>query len=501
MEVLKKYKHQILFHFLLNSIVSLFITLSCYYHIPVYKFKDFSFYAIHFIVLQFSVFGILYFLSLNKYLFKIVFPILFLGFAAIAFWIYTLDIAISGSIVQISLETKPDIVVDLISIPLIIYMILAVLSLILIFRFYTKLTFNSIKSPLTILAILGISGYFLVENYKYGTFKRKMPYNVVAAVKEYQKQNTIVLKSIDTEINSNTKDLSVVFILGESVRADHLQLNGYPRETTPLLSKRTNIISFTNTYTPLTYTAISVPQILSNASLTDDYSEAKYSLIEILNKAKIQTNWIGNQTPEKSFNPFIQQSNFSTIIDPFHSELSFQKSFDENLLPDFKKVFSSNKNQFTVLHMMGSHWWYETRYPDNFRKFKPVIKSKHVNSNSKEEMINSYDNTLLYLDYFINETIKHVEEQNSNSIVIYLSDHGEILGENNLWLHAQSHKSSENPGMLIWFSEKFKQNNEALISRLQSHQNKTIPLDFFFPSILELYKIEGIPYDKQKVIF
>lgn len=501
MEVIRKYKHHILFHLLLNIIVSVFITFSCYYHIPIYKISDFSFYAIHFLVLQFSVFGILYFLSLNKYIFKILFPILFLIFSGIAYWIYTMDIAVSHSTIQITLETKPDIIAGLISIPLIIHTFLSVLALIIIFKFYNKLTLNSLKSPLTILAIIGISGYFIVENYRYGTFNRKIPYNVGISFRDYLSQNNLVLKNIDNKISSNVEDLSVVFILGESVRADHLQTNGYHRKTTPLLAKQNNLISFPNAYTPLTYTAISVPQILSNATLTDDYSISKYSLIQVLNKANIQTNWIGNQTPEKSYETFIKQSSFNTILDPLHSELSFQKSYDENLLPIFKNVFKPNQNQFTVLHMMGSHWWYETRYPEKFRNFKPVIKSKHVNSNSKEEMINSYDNTILYLDYFINETIKYIEAKNSNSLIIYLSDHGEILGENNLWLHAQPEKASENPAMLIWYSEKFKQQNEAIISRLQSHKNRTIPLDFFFHSILELYKIDGIPYDKQKVIF
>jgi lipid A ethanolaminephosphotransferase len=501
MEVIKKYKQQILFHLLLNIFVSIFITFSCYYHIPIYKFNDFSFYAIHFLVLQFSVFGILYFLSLNKYVFKIVFPVIFMILSGIAYWIYTMDITVSHSVIQISLETKPDIIMGLISLPLIIYTILSVLTLIVIFKTHNKLTVNTINSPLTILAVFGILGYYIVENQKYGTFNRKMPYNVVIAFRDYLSQNKLVLKKIENKVSTNVDDLSVVFILGESVRADHLQINGYHRETTPLLAKNNNLISFPYAYTPLTYTAISVPQILSNATLTDDYSIPKYSLIEILNEANIQTNWVGNQTAEKSYETFIQQSNFSTILDPMHSELSFQKSHDENLLPIFKNVFKPSQNQFTVLHMMGSHWWYETRYPDKFRKFNPVIKSKHVNSNSKEEMINSYDNTILYLDYFINETIKYVESKNSNSIIIYLADHGELLGENNKWLHAQNEKASQNPAMLIWYSEKFKQQNKAIISRLESHQNQKIPLDFFFNSILELYKIEGIPYDKQKAIF
>src|SRR5690606_13202239 len=145
--------------------------------------------------------------------------------------------------------------------------------------------------------------------------------------------------------------------------------------------KRSNIISFSDTFTPFTYTAQSLRQILTDATFTDDYSQPKYSLIDVLNKAGIESNWIGNQTPEKSFEIFKNQARFSTIIDPMHSELSFQKAYDDQLLPDFKRVFIPGKNQFTVLHMMGSHWWYETRYPETFRQFLPVIDNKHIGSN------------------------------------------------------------------------------------------------------------------------
>ena len=501
MVAIKKYKAQIYFHLFLNLIVGVFITFASFSHIPLYDFKDHLFYFSHFLMVQFSVFGFLYFLSINKKLFTFIFPILFIFFSIIAYWIYSQDITISQSIIQVSLETKPDIVLDLISIPFILYILISIIVVFFVFKFYKKVTINQWKSPLIVIALIGILTYFFFENYKYGSFNRRIPYNVVFSIKDYFNQNVLIVKPIDQLLKTNVDSLNVVFILGESVRADHLQLNGYNRATTPLLSKRTNIISFPNAYTPLTYTAISVPQILSNASINDNYEDAKYSLIDALNHANIQTNWIGNQTPEKSYEIFIKESKFSKIIDPLHSDLSFQKEYDEKLIPVFKEIFSPYKNQFTTIHMMGSHWWYETRYPDIFRKFKPVIRSKHIPSNSTVEMINSYDNTILYLDYFIDEIIKNVEKYDSNTLVIYLSDHGEILGENGKWLHAQNNSKAENPAMILWYSNKFKEKYPEMISKLKSIQSKKINLDFFFPSILNLYQIEGIDYDKSESVF
>ena len=350
------------------------------------------------------------------------------------------------------------------------------------------------------MALVAVFTSYALENSRFGILTRRLPYVVSYAVTDYFSQNKLILKSAPKNLKTNVDSLQVVFILGESVRADHLQLNGYARETNPLLSKRKNIISFSNMYTSNTYTAASIPQILTNASLSDDYNQPKYSLIDILNQAHIQTTWIGNQTPEKSYEMFIKQSGFSKIIDPLHSELSFQKTYDEKLIPLFKSLYQPNQNQFTTIHMMGSHWWYETRYPASFRKFKPVIQSKNIPSNSTEEMINSYDNTLVYLDFFINEIIQEVEKQNTKALIIYLADHGELLVEDKLWLHVQRGKAAENPAMLIWYSNKFQKTHSEIIDRWDRNHTKKTDLDFFFPSLISLFDIEGIDYNKNKTL-
>lgn len=498
MEAIKKYKSQLFFHLLLNLIFGIFITLSSYYNLPLNDFKGRFYYLIHFILLQFSIYGYLYFLSINKYIFRFVFPIIFILLSTIAFWVYTQDIVISKSIIQASIETKPDILIDLISFPLFLYILLILIITFFILKLHSRLEINQLKSPLLLLALLSFFSFSIIEKNRTGTFESRLPFNFITALKEYFNQNEIHFKTIKKKPKTTVDSLNIVFILGESVRADHLQLNGYNRKTTPLLAKRNNIISFPNTFTPLTYTAISVPQILTNASIYDKNKTAKYSLIDVLNNSGIQTNWIGNQTPEKSYEVFINQSKFKKILDPLHSELSFQKEYDEKLIPEFKKIYNPHKNQFTLIHMMGSHWWYETRYPKSFSIFKPTIKSKYVPSNTKQEMINSYDNTLLYLDFFIDQIIKKVEQNNSKTIVIYLSDHGELLGENGLWLHAQPGKESENPAMLIWYSDNFYNTHAAYITLLKEKRNQKVNLDFFFPTILDLFKVEGIQYDKSK---
>lgn len=499
MEVIKKYKSQFLFHFILNLACVVFITYASFAHYPLgTAIKGHVFYLIHFIGLQLTVFGILYFLSIYRWVFAIVFPPLFVFFSTVAYWVYFQDIAITFSIFQVAAETKPDIILELISIPFALYFTLAIAVSILLVKWRQKLQLNHWKSPLLAVAIIGLISYELVENYKYGAFNRRLPYNVIVAANEYFDKNTLALKKITQPLQIKNDSLTIIFILGETVRADHMQLNGYKRENNPLLSKRKRLISFANAYTPKTYTAESLPQILTDATFSDDYSQPKFSIIDILNHAGVQTGWLGNQTPEKSYEQFIKQSTFSEIIDPMHSEQSFQKAYDEELIPMLIKNYKPFQKQFVTMHMMGSHWWYETRYPAAFRKFKPVITSKHITSNTKEEMINSYDNTILYLDYFIDKTITELEKYKSEILLIYLSDHGELLGENNQWLHAQAGKAVENPAMLIWYSESFEKKHPETCAKLNAIKKNKTDLDFFFPTVIDLFGIQGVPYPKEK---
>lgn len=500
MEILKKYKKQIVFHLLLNLAFTVFITLASYYHTPLDSFKDYINYFAHFLLLQFSIFGFLYLITSHKYIFYTIFPTVFIGCSLFAYFVYTQDISATKSIIQSVLETKLDIAIDLITFPFFLYLFAVLCSLFFIIKSYRKLNINPIKSPLFLLSILGIISFFVIENKRYGTLKNRLPYSLIIKTQEYFQKDELTINAIEQDIAASRKKMNVVFVLGESVRADHLEINGYNRKTTPKLKQLKNIVSFSNVHTPLTYTAVSVPQILTNISINENIANKNiYSIYTVLNKLNIETSWIGNQTPESSYSHFIHENRNSDLIDKFHSVLSFKKESDQALLPYFKKSFSNSNTEFITMHMIGSHWWYESRYGDEFRHFKPVIKSKYIPSNSAEEMINSYDNTIVFLDDFLSQTIETIK--NTNSILIYLSDHGELLGENGKWLHAQEDEASKNPAMVIWYSNEFKSNYPAVISAMENNKNKTFSTDFFYHSILDLYEVQNFDYDTSKSIF
>ncbi|MGY5355275.1 phosphoethanolamine transferase [Wenyingzhuangia sp. IMCC45467] len=350
------------------------------------------------------------------------------------------------------------------------------------------------------LAVLSILLFFILEQVKYGVFKRRMPYIAVFEATKYFNKEPFKYVSVEQNLKTNNK-VNIVFVLGESVRAKNMQLNGYQRETNPLLSKRTGVSSINNLYTPNTYTAKSVPQILTSQSINNSVNKDIYSIYTVLNKANYNTIWIGNQTPEISYRDLINQNKEISLIDVEHSVLSYNKKLDGELLTIFKNRYKKNQANFYTIHMIGSHWWYESRYPKEFQKFKPIVKTKYLPSNTKEEMINSYDNTIVYLDYFLENIISFLEKKQDNTILIYLSDHGEILGEDGKWLHAQDHEASKNPACLIWYSKTFEEKYKYKIDNLKSNLKSQVTTDFLYHSILDIIEVQEFKYNTNKSIF
>jgi len=499
---LKKVKQELIAFGLINLIIAVNITLASFVHIPFGDFKGFSLYFLYFSALQLTVFGFTYILALNKYLFYTIFPVIFISSSTIAFWVYTQDMSINYGLIESVLESKTDIAFDLISPQFVLYFIWIIFATFLCIRFYKNSSPLKLKSPLFLLAILCVCGFFTGQHLKRDVFTSKLPYNIISAIKKYSEKPTrIYNQTFEDELSKTVDSIDIVFVLGESVRADHLGINGYDRETTPLLNLQQNLISYSNIYTPLTYTAISVPQILSNQSIHDTLIKEYTILYSILNELKISTTWIGNQSIEKSYESIIKENKNVYLIDAFHSVLSFKKQKDEELIKVFDIIDRDSAFTFTTIHMIGSHWFYDSRYTAKHKKFTPTAKSKFLKSSTKDELINSYDNTLIYLDWFLNSIIEKLKPSKTPTLLIYISDHGEILGENNQWLHAQNNKASTNPAMLIWYSDSFKREFPVKTEALLENKNKTNSTDLIFNSILHLLQVEGFPYKASNSIF
>jgi glucan phosphoethanolaminetransferase (alkaline phosphatase superfamily) len=250
-----------------------------------------------------------------------------------------------------------------------------------------------------------------------------------------------------------------------------------------------------------TYTAASVPQILTRAdSINLDRAYTEESLISILNRCSYHTIWLANQTPDYTYDGFAKTSKVYENISGNYSAYSDVKWTDEDLLARFKYFKDEFKRkQFICLHTIGSHWYYNYRYPDSFEKYRPVTKSRSISHNTSEEIINAYDNSILYMDFFVDSIIEQVEDK--NAILVYLSDHGELLGENGMWLHATEHEVLHDSGCFIWMSENYKNKYaEKYLNALQ-YKDDNITTSFLFHSLLNACGVETAVVEEKYNIF
>lgn len=494
MEKLRSLKPNIAFHLLLNVVVVLFITGASYYHTPLVGFKDTAIYFVHLCALQTTLAGLLYFLSLQRWVFSIGFSTFFVIYAGFAFWAYSQDISVTPGLIQAVIETKPDIAADLITWPFVLFYLFVIVVLYFLLKLYRTIHPTNGFRWFLIPALGCFALFFYLEQKRPGSLKNRLPYNVVQGMVTYFEKPTLQLNTAIERATKESDSLKVVFVLGETVRADHLGLNGYERETTPLLSEARNLISFTNLFTSNTYTGSSVPQILTDEPLSEEHKKEVYtSVYSVAAAAGVQTKWIGNQTLEKSFEPIVYTNESVELIDAYKSEFSFRKALDEALLPSLDAALKQSEISLTTLHMMGSHWYYENRYTDDFRRYTPVIDSKYVPSLTRQQMINSYDNTILYLDFFLADVIERLKQQDVPTAMIYVSDHGELLGEGGKYLHAQTGAALENPGYIIWFSESYKEKYPEVVSSFSEEKNQALTTDTIFYSILEILRVQH-PY-------
>ncbi len=304
-----------------------------------------------------------------------------------------------------------------------------------------------------------------------------------------------VFQVLDAQPTTNLDEEIVgIVVIGETARADHFSLNGYKRKTNPLLEQQ-NIINFTNAKACGTLTKISVPCMFYLGEY-NNYSEKKArfqsNALDIISAAGVEVAWIENNSSCKNVCERIKTTVLNTNDNDTYDELLLEQtvSFINNL---------KKKKGLIVLHSMGSHGpKYYKRYPKQFEQFTPSCQINTPQDCSREELINAYDNTILYTDYILDSLIKILQKENLNSFLIYASDHGESLGENGLYLHGVpiqfAPKEQTHIPFFLWHSDSYKKNNKIKILDTKtniSHEN--------FPhTILESLKIKSKTLQKDK---
>jgi len=272
--------------------------------------------------------------------------------------------------------------------------------------------------------------------------------------------------------SSNEKTV-VILVIGEAARARNFQLYGYNRPTNPLLSKA-NVVALKNATACATYTTAAVRCILSNAESSSPFSKRYEPLPSYLQRNGVDVIWRTRNWGE----PPIKVQTYQKASELSAECAGARCAYDEVLLSGLEQRIKASSSQrvFVVLHQSGSHGpaYYE-KYPAEFEHFKPVCKSVELGKCSHDELVNAYDNTILYEDYFLFRVIDVLKQlQDAATLLIYVSDHGESLGEYGMYLHGIPDSIApdvqKDIPFIVWMSDEFIRRNAVQSGQLESQR-------------------------------
>lgn len=302
--------------------------------------------------------------------------------------------------------------------------------------------------------------------------------------------------------NGPRKNLTIL-IVGETSRAANFSLGGYDRETNPLLAKD-NVVYFPKTASCGTATAVSVPCMFSNMPRTgydESLAHHQEGLLDIIQRAGIQVQWNDNDGGCKGACDRVPHQDVTALNLP--GQCINGECYDDVLFHDLEKTIDAMQGDgVIVLHTIGSHGpTYYNRYPPEFRRFTPTCDTSEIQSCSQEQLKNSYDNTILYVDYIVDKAIKLLQSKQDKftTSLVYLSDHGESLGENGVYLHGLPYsiapETQKHVPMLLWLSDDYQKRYGVNYACLQQKAKENdYSQDNLFSTMLGLTGVETQEY-------
>ena len=309
----------------------------------------------------------------------------------------------------------------------------------------------------------------------------------------------MMIVGVDAAIPASDVDRElIIMVIGEAARADRFSLNGYQRETNPRLRQK-NAISFTNFWACGTSTAVSVPCmfLLDGESKSPALIKTQENLLDVLQRSKVNVLWRDNNSDSKGVASRVPYQDFKS---PKVNPVCDTECRDEGMLVGLQSYIDSHPTGdiFIVLHQMGNHGpAYFRRYPPEFEQFKPACKDSDLNRCSREEIGNAYDNAILYTDHFLAKAIELLEKNDSKfeTALLYVSDHGESLGENGLYLHGLPKAIAPNAQLhipaVMWFGSNF---HEVNLQALRIKSKIRYTHNNVFHTVLGLLEIKSAIY-------
>lgn len=452
------------------------------------------------------------------------------GFSS--YFVTSLGVWITPDQIQNMVQTDPKEVKDLISLRLFLWTVAFVIFPILavcIVRIKQetmpkKLLSKGLNIGASLLLVAGLLFTFYVD---YAAIFREhrdlkgmiSPQNAIASSLSYYrnkvpKQNLpLVTYGTDAHlvqrVNQGEKPKLMVLVVGETARAESFSLNGYAKNTNPELSKL-DIINFSQVSSCGTATAVSVPCMFSGMPRTD-YDEQLAShregLLDIAQRAGYKVTWIDNNSGCKGTCNRVEQYQIPQKLKEKWCNKDGE-CHDEILIDSLNAYLAAIPHtdktpRLIVLHQMGSHGpaYYE-RSTAAFQPFKPSCDSNAIQGCSRTELLNSYDNSIVYTDHVLSSLIQQLKANTMYQTGFwYLSDHGESTGEHGLYLHGSPYAIAPSQQthipMLMWFSPEWTQRHATQITCLTQQKSKKLSQDNLFPSLLSLLDVKTQVIDKQ----
>lgn len=296
---------------------------------------------------------------------------------------------------------------------------------------------------------------------------------------------------------AHAKPRLLVLVVGETVRAQNWGLNGYERQTTPRLAQVDGLVNFPDVTACGSATEVSVPCMFSPYGRRDydkDRIEGSEGLLHVLDHAGIRTLWRDNQGGCKGVCDGLAFESFRDTRVP--GACNAEGCMDEAMLSGLvERATREQGDMVVVLHQLGSHGpAYYKRYPKRLSEFSPACESTELSQCSREQIVNAYDNSVLQTDDFLARTIHLLSGVTSmDTAMLYVSDHGESLGEGGLYLHgvpyAIAPKTQIKVPMVLWLSNGFAASRGLDRACLQRIASEPASHDNLFPSVLGLMQV------------
>ena len=441
-------------------------------------------------------------LLINRWVYVLTVPFLFITSALTSFFIYFYKILPNSDNIGLFFNTKSYEAREMISQEMLWYCSCSMVAGLLVCTVFYKQYFvgknpSSFKTSM-IECGLPLIAVFAAAYYPYMSavgYREYVPFDYLSGSSRYfiehAKMLTLDNKRQDISLAEYhlakpLKNTKIVIVIGEAARSDHFGFNGYPRNTTPYLNTLKNSVTFKDVIACSNQTTVSVPCMLTRGTRGNpNVYQRETSLISIFNRLGFTSYWVTNQ------NLYDGISTPVTLIaeEANHKISGAGRLQDEVLIEKLHEILAGNTdNQLIVLHMVGSHFFYDWRYPEAYKKFMPTCQKVLIQGCTRDEVNNSYDNTILYTDYVVHAIVGELEQQ--HAFMVFIPDHGESLGENGIYFHGdvlnRDLPEQMYVPMLWWFSSSYLGEYPRILDKMKRVKANTahISHSYVFHSLL-----------------